>query len=307
MSVDYFLKLLYNRNINKNGVDYMRKITILILIISIIASAAIVFADNTENITVSLGETLTEQEKADMLSFFGVDESVRIVPVTNAEEYEYFGDFVDASLIGSNAISCAYVEKMPKGHGITVEKTDNIHWVTEDMYKNACVTAGIEDAKIIVSSPTRASGTAALTGIIKAFEEVSGEEITEEEKRTASEEIVRTAELGDSIGKEKAEELINNIKVNIINNNITNKVDIEKVVIQVAENLNISLTQEQIEQITSLMENVSKLDLNVEQIKGQLKDIAGKIDQVLEDNIEVRSLLERILDAITNFFRNLFG
>lgn len=285
----------------------MRKITVLVLIISILVSATAVFADDVENITVSLGETLTGQERASILEFFGVDENVRIVPVTNAEEYEYFGEFVDASLIGSNAISCAYVEKMPKGHGITVEKTDNIHWVTEDMYRNASVTAGVEDAHIIVTAPTRASGTAALTGIIKAFEEVSGEEITEEEKKTASEEIVRTAELGDSIGKEKAEELINNIKVNIINNNITNRVDIENAVIQVAENLNINLTQDQIEQITSLMENISELDLDVEQIKGQLKDIAGKIDRVLEDNVEVRSLLQRVLDAITNFFSNLFG
>ena len=39
------------------------------------------------------------------------------------------------------------------------------------MYKNALVTAGIEDADIIVAGPKNISGTAALVGVFKAYQE----------------------------------------------------------------------------------------------------------------------------------------
>ena len=57
--------------------------------------------------------------------------------------------------------------------GITVE-THNIDWVTGDMYRGALLTAGIYDANIIVAAPFDVSGTAALLGIYKAYEDITG-------------------------------------------------------------------------------------------------------------------------------------
>ena len=48
------------------------------------------------------------------------------------------------------------------------------------------------------------------------------------------------------------------------------------------------------------------MNLDIDEIKSQLKDIAGKIDRIAEQNIEIRSLLQQILDAIINFFRRIF-
>lgn len=241
-----------------------------------------------------------------MLNFFNVDENVKIIEITNEEEREYLGKYIDNKLIGTRAISSVYVEKLPEGEGITVE-SHNITWVTNDMYRNASITAGVKDAKIIVSSPVKVSGTAALTGVIKAFEDITGEEITEKEKEIASEEIAKTATLGNEIGQQKAQELINNVKIYIIDNNIKSKGSIKKVVEQMAQDLGIELTSDQIDQIVSLMKNISKLNLNIDEIKEQLKDISGKIDKITEQNIEIKSVLERILDAITNFFNRIFG
>lgn len=70
--------------------------------------------------------------------------------------------------------------------------------------------------------------------------------------------------------------------------------------------LGIELTKEQMNEIISLMKGISKLNLDIDEIKGQLQDISGKIDKITEQNIEIRSLLERILDAITNFFGKFF-
>lgn len=282
----------------------MRKALSLLMSLIICFSSA-VYADEIDRV-VTLGHDLTEEERQQMLDLFNVQGDVKIVEVTNEEEWEYFGDFLDESLIGYNAISSVYVEKLPKGEGLSVE-TYNIFYVTEDMYKNALITAGVEDARIIVASPKKASGTAALTGILKAFEDATGEDISESEKRTASEEIAKTAKLGEIIGKDKAQELIRNVKIYIINNNIKDKDSIKKVIEETSKNLSIELSKEQIEEIISLMQNISKLDLDIDEIKEQLKDIQGKIDEIINQNIEVKSLLQRIIDAIISFLKRIFG
>ncbi|NLV76199.1 MAG: DUF1002 domain-containing protein [Tissierellia bacterium] len=285
----------------------MKNRVLSLLLISIFIFSSIALADaETNQIVVSLGKDLTSEQRKQMLNQFGVDESVKIIEVTNEEEREYLGEYIDEKLIGTRAISSVYVEKLPEGEGISVE-SNNITWVTNDMYRNALVTAGIKDAKIKVSSPFQVSGTAALTGIIKAFEDITGEEITEIEKKIASEEIAKTATLGNEIGQEKAEELISSIKIYIINNDIKSKGSIKKVTEEIAEDLGIELTKDQIDEIVSLMKGISKLNLDIDQIKDQLKDISGKIDKIAEQNIEIRSFLQRILDTIINFFNQLFG
>lgn len=285
----------------------MFKRTISILMVLLLFSS-LVFADAVmeENIVVSVGKNLTDGQRKDILNYFGVDENTKVVEVTNQEEREYLGKHIDEKLLGTRAISCAYVEKLDEGEGITVS-THNISWVTEDMYRNALITAGVKDAKVIVTSPVNVSGTAALTGIIKAFEDITGAEVTKLEKDVASEEIAKTAMLGDEIGKEEASELVNNVKAYIVANDVKSKKGIKKATEDMAKELNIELTDEQIKEITSLMKRISKLDLNLDEIKEQLKDISGKLDKITIQNEEVKSVLEKILTAIKNFFTKLFG
>lgn len=284
----------------------MNKRIFILLFTGIFLFTSLTFAKENKDIVVALGKDLSEEQKREMLSFFKVDDSVRLIQVSNEEEREYFGRYIDESILGTRAISSVYVERLPEGEGITVE-THNISWVTEDMYRNASITAGVKDARIIVSSPVKVSGTAALTGIMKAFEDLTGESISKEEKEIASEEIAKTVLLGNEIGQEKAQELINNIKIYIIDNNIKGKGSIKKVAEEMAKNLGVELTDEQLNQIASLMRNISKLDLNIEDIKQQLKDISGKIDRIAQQNIEIKSFLGRILDAIMSFLNKIFG
>ena len=288
------------------GGEDMNKRIFILLFTGIFLFTSLTFAKENKDIVVALGKDLSEEQKREMLSFFKVDDSVRLIQVSNEEEREYFGRYIDESILGTRAISSVYVERLPEGEGITVE-THNISWVTEDMYRNASITAGVKDARIIVSSPVKVSGTAALTGIMKAFEDLTGESISKEEKEIASEEIAKTVLLGSEIGQEKAQELINNIKIYIIDNNIKGKGSIKKVAEEMAKDLGVELTDEQLNQIVSLMRNISKLDLNIEDIKQQLKDISGKIDRIAQQNIEIKSFLGRILDAIMSFLNKIFG
>lgn len=282
----------------------LRKMT-LILTLIILLSSSVSFADAAEVVSIANDIDMTQREE--MLEIFGVDESdVRIITVTNQEERKYLEGIAPDEQIGNTTISSAYVQFLDNGSGIEVE-THNINWVTEEMYESALVTAGVKDAKIIAAAPFSVSGTGALTGIIKGFEVATGETISDEQKRVANEEMVVTGELGDEIGKDEATNLIVTIKEELVGKNIEDREDIKKIIIDISGRLDINLTTNQIEELTKLMEKINGLDLDVDQIKNQLQNIGNKLNELVNENEEVRSLLERILDAIRDFFTSIFG
>lgn len=285
---------------------FKRMTSITLIFILLFSSFAIADEVATVDKVVSLGKNLTDSQRSQMLNYFGVDKNIETIEVTNEEERQYLGKYIDNKLLGTRALSCAYVEKLDEGQGITVE-TYNITWVTEDMYKNALITAGIKDAKVIVASPVKVSGTAALTGIMKAFEDITGENLTKKEKEVASEEIAKTAMLGNEIGQEKASELIENIKIDVVANNIKSKKDIRRAVQAATRELGVELTDEQTDEVVSLMKRIAKLNLDLNDIRTQLKDISGKIDKISQQNEEVKSLLNKIVDYFGKLFSKLFG
>lgn len=286
-------------------------LSLFLLGIMVISSLGInnqVFADRLEDDEiVVLGKNLNEKQRAQMLSEFGVKANeVKIIEITNEEERQYLGKFVDEKQLGTRAISSAYIKRLPEGKGVSVS-SNNISWVTNDMYRNALVTAGVSDAEVKISSPVEVSGTAALTGIMKAYEDMSGKVISELEKEVASEEIAKTAELGSIIGKEEAEKLVGAVKIYIIENGITNTEDIVKAIENISKDMEITLTKEQQKYLMELMEKISNMDLNIDDIKSQIGDIVKGLDKLIKENVEVRNLLQRILDSISNFFSRLFG
>lgn len=278
----------------------MKKIIAVLLASAMLATVAV--ADRIENVTVSLGSDLNGEQRAMMLDRFGVGDDVNIVEVTNREERAYLGNYVDESLLGTRAISCAYVEELDDGSGIEVE-TSNVTWVDERMVQNALTTAGVKDAKVKVSAPFKVSGTAALTGVIKAFEGATGSTVSEEEKQVANEEIAKTGELGQEIGKEKASDLIEEIKLKVVEEGISDPQEIKVIVEEKARELNITLNEEQFQQIISLMQNIGSLDLDISGIKDQLSDISDKVTTAVENSEEAKGLLQKIAD----FFKELLS
>src|SRR5690606_28961916 len=123
------------------------------------------------------------------------------ITVTNEEEHKYLGDYIPKAQIGSKAISSSKIQIEKKGSGLEVQ-TNNINWVTDEMYLNALMTAGVKDANVYVTAPFEVSGTAALTGLIKAYEVSTDKAIPEDVKQVANQELVETAKLGDKIGDE---------------------------------------------------------------------------------------------------------
>ena len=252
---------------------------------------------------VSLGADLNQQQQKQMLELFGVaEDDVKIIKVTNQEERDYLEGLVSNDKIGTRAISSAYVSPLEEGEGLVVE-THNISWVTKEMYANAMATAGIENARVIAAAPFSVSGTAALTGIMKAFEEVSGEELDEEAKKIANEELVTTGELGEDIGKDEAAALIKEIKERIVRERIKDPEDIKRIILEIAKELNIQLTEEQINQIIELMKKISQLDLDIDKITNQLEKITKSLDSIRKTVEENKGILKRIWEGIQSFLK----
>lgn len=277
-----------------------KSIVSIILLFTLMFST-VVTASSDKEILV-LGNDLTPKMIQDLKVIYGIDSDIDEIIITNAEEHEALGHYISAETITNKSMSSAYIKLTSPGSGINV-KTHNINWVTEDMYRNALATAGIKDADIIAAGPFPVSGTAALTGVMKAYEKLTGEKISEEQKDIANDEMVTTAELSDEIGKKEAEEIITQVKIFITENNVTDKETIKDAIEEASKNVNVELTEEQKKSIADLMERLSKLDLDVDQIKSQLGDIVNKLDDIKIDTGEIKGFFAKIIDFIKNLFK----
>ena len=259
------------------------------------------------DVIVTLGENLTQEQRTKILDEMGVDNSVEIVTVSNAEEHEYLGQYISARLIGTKALSSSKITLGESKSGLIV-KTNNINWVTEEMYINALATAGVKDAEIYVTAPFPVSGTAALTGIIKAYEITADKTISEDVKQAANEEMVTTVELGDQIGSDQASALITKIKEEMSANPPETEEEVKTLVENSAADLGIELTDSQLQSLVDLFNKLKELDIDWNAVGTQLKEAKDKLSNYLSSE-EGQNFLEKlkdffasIIDAIKAFF-----
>ncbi|WP_202080928.1 DUF1002 domain-containing protein [Caldalkalibacillus salinus] len=279
------------------------------LILSIAAMVCLIFpfqvlADEAQGevgkTVVSLGNDLSDDQQQQLLEEMDVvEEDVDILYVTNEEEYHYLGDYYSASEIGSNAISSVRITLTEEGSGIEV-KTNNITSITPEMYTNALVTAGIQDAEVYVTAPTGVSGTAALTGVLKAFEVAADTDISEEQKEVANEEMVRTRELAERIGAEEAAELVMRLKEALGEQELNTDEDYRELINRVAAELNIELTEKDVESLVHLLKRIKDLNINWDQVGQQLRHIRDNLGDILQ-----REETENLIQSILNFLIEL--
>lgn len=213
------------------------------------------------DLSASQKETVRQEFISQGADLAGVGELV----VTNKEEREALAGKVDSQAIGSRSISSVYI-RVGAGWGVDV-KTRNISLITPEMYRSALVTGGVKQAKVIAAAPVPVSGTAALTGIFKAYERLTGEELSSEAKDAATEELVQSGELGKAIGQEQAAQLMGKIKEQVLKQKPQSMGQVEDIIRQVAQNMNVSLSAKQIGELAKLFLRIGKLPLSLSQVK----------------------------------------
>lgn len=288
----------------------MKKILSLVLAaIMLLSLSAAAFADNSNSRAV-IGANLTEEQIADVYELFGVKRGkVLELTVTNSEEREYLEGYVDESVIGTRSISCVYVELLPEGSGMDVT-TCNISWCTQEMYISALATAGITDAKIIVAAPFEVSGTAALTGIYKAYEDITGKKLDDLSKLVSTQELTITGELAEELGNYDTLEIVNELKLMLNETENMTDEEIKAQIVAIAKQYNVSLTDKQVGQLIELCRSLEKLDTDglkarVEEVQNTLKKVAdaktkvvGFVETVKKVVTSVQSFFEKIKDII---------
>ena len=269
----------------------------------------ITYAHADSSKVVTLGADLSDSQKQTVLDYFGVkeDEAV-ILEVNNLEERKYLQGIASEAQLGTKTFSCAYVEPAKKGNGINV-KTANLTYVTSSMIASTLATCGVEDANVIAMTPLSGgvSGTGALAGVMKAFEDATGEELSEEKKEIASEELITTSNLGDEIGQDQATGLINDIKADIIKNGTQDTNQIAETINNVTNNYNITLTPDQEKQITELMTKISEQDYDYDKLKSTFKNVSDSVDKSLKEAGIAIKRSEGFFESIGNWFKDLFS
>lgn len=287
----------------------MKKIISMALVACTLISMTSAFAIEKGEARAVIGANITTEQKTAVYKTFGIGVgSVTELTVTNDEERQYLNGLVDESVIGTKSISCVYIEVLGEGDGLDVS-VSNINWCTKEMYLNALVTAGISDAKLIVTSPVAGiSGTAALTGVYKAYEDITGKPLDEVAKLAGTQELVVTADLADQIGSYDAVTIVNELKkvlgetVNMTDDEV--KAEIKRIA---AEN-NIAISDGQVGQLVTLCRSLEKLDpeelkARVESFQDTVKKLAGAQAKLAE----IGESMQKFFESVGKFLSNLFS
>ena len=237
------------------------------------AAPLVVRADSSK--VVTLGANLTDSQKNSMYEYFGTSsDKAEVIEVTNADERKYLEGVAPDEQIGTRTYSCSYVEPTTGG-GIQV-KVSNLTYVTSSMISSTLLTSGVKNCNVVAASPIEVSGTGALTGIMMAYEKATGTTLNDNQKAAATDELVTTGDLANDIGQDKAENVMNDVKKDVIEGRLTDTDDIQNAVENAAKDNNVTLTQEQIDKISDLMKNISQYDYDVKALKNTLDNIDGK-------------------------------
>lgn len=257
-----------------------------------------------------IGADLTEEQVASVYNMFGISRySVPELTMTNDRERAELAGFVDPALIGSRSISCVYVSLPGDGSGIDVS-TSNVNWCTPQMYISALATAGITDAKIIVAAPFEVSGTAALTGVFWAYEDITGIKLDDTAKLVATQELTITGDLAQQLGEMDTTYIINDLKLMLEETKTMTDDQIRAEIIEIAKQYNVSLTDAQISKLIELCRSLEGLDddallKRVQEVQNTLTKVStaktkvtGFVDNVTKVVTSVKSFFAKIGDII---------
>lgn len=289
----------------------MKKIISLLLAVLMLSVLVIpAYADASQARAV-IGADLDYDQTMAVYNAFGVTRgTVTEINVTNAEERSYLEGYVDPGIIGTRSISCVYVELMSEGAGMDVT-TSNITWCTPEMYISALATAGITDAKIVVAAPFEVSGTAALVGVYKAYEDLTGKKLDDVAKLVSTQELTITGELANEIGSMDSTAIVNDLKLMLDETQKMSDEELKTQIVAIAKEYNVNLTDYQISQLISLCRSLEGLDAS--SLLSRVKEVQNTLKKVSEAKTQVVGFIQtvkKVVESVASFFeriKNIIG
>lgn len=287
------------------------------IILSIAFMSPTVLAANTNGVVneklgapvVVYGADLTEDQKA------SVKESLKVSDGDDVDEIVVDGsdlvNYIKDGNPNARMFSSAKITRKDAGKGLVIQivTPDNITEVTSEMYMNAMLTAGIEDATVLVAAPKPVTGHSALVGIYKAYE-VNGEKLDTERTDVANDELSVATTLSEKIDDAKVSELLTEIKKQIAEQNPVSREEVEAIVNEQLSKLQIELSPEDRQLLIDLMDRIRQLDIDFSQWSEQLNDLSKTIEDKITELANDEGFWKKVKDFFNNLIdsvRSIFG
>ena len=281
-----------------------------------------------------LGSSLSEDQKSQTLKKLGYNASTDTKELKTMTPDVYSKIMNVANDSSLQLYSSAKIQKLGDKSPLEVkiETPENITKVTQDMYRNAAVTLGVEHAKITVAAPIPVTGESALAGIYYS-REANGAKVPQASKDLGQEELKALSDINTE-NKDKSGYDANKLNVALADiksglakakeskGNLTEE-DVRKIVEDTLKNYKLDqvITGNQINIIINFALNLSKSDIlsnadftkTLNDLKQSIVSQAGDsfkninlnfdADKALEDG---GNFLSSLWQAIVNFFKS-FG
>lgn len=248
--------------------------SMILALATVLVSAVPAMADSRK--VVTLGADLSQDQKDTMMRYFGVTyDGVDVIYINNTDERNHLGSYVPLEQIGNYTYSCALVAPTSSG-GIQV-KTANLEWVTCNMIASTLSTSGVTNCQVVAACPFKVSGTGALTGVIMAYEQASKQTLDPVKVELANQELVTTGNLANEVGQSKATAVINETKIQVIENNVTNIEEITNIVNEVSNDYDITINDDQSEEIAELMQQIAEQEYDIIQLQATLERVQANV------------------------------
>ncbi|MCZ2260393.1 DUF1002 domain-containing protein [Sporosarcina sp. G11-34] len=257
---------------------------------------------------VVYGANLSDAEKE------SVKNSLEVANEAEVEEITVDGNdlvkYIEDADSKARMYSSAKITRQDAGKGLVVKiaTPTNITQVTADMYANAALTAGVEDAIIDVAAPKPVTGHSALVGIYKAYEK-TGETLNKDRTDVANDELNLATKFSESIDSDKVSELLTELKKQISEQNPATKEDVEKIVSEQLAKLNIQLSEADRQLLIELMDRIRSLDIDFSKISTQLSEMGDKIKEKFGDIDpgfwdKVKEFFSNLVDSVSSWFKS---
>ena len=250
---------------------------------AMVCTSMTAYADGSK--VVTLGADLTEEQRTAILRYFGVlGQNIETLYITNQDERNHLGSYIPLEQIGTRTFSCALVNPTLSG-GIQV-KTANLNYVTGNMIASTLSTCGVVNCEVLAASPFEVSGTGALTGIIMAYEDAMGTTLDTTKKDIATQELVTTTQIANQVGQAEATNIVNEIKIQVIEGQVVDPVEVEEIVDEVVDQtLTVELSQEDRALLNELANRIAQQEYNYDDVKETLE----RVEQNVTVNVNVET------------------
>ena len=201
--------------------------------------------------------------------------------ITASEVNEISQNITGRTYSSSQIFSCAMVDlSYSNGINVTVDSS-KITVVTPKMYANALKSLGIQNGYVVVTSPVQSTGESALAGVLKSYELAVGAQIPDNAKQAATDTLYTETNIANQTGQspDTIANLFEQVQNEVQKQNLQDPSQIKVIVINVANTMNINISDSQAQQIADTVSNSQKVQGDLAGFMSQLQNVTNLVSQ----------------------------